>query len=403
MSNIQNRLARVKDLIAEKDTSKKKSFPRRYNKMATQLGGEIVSNFAGSYCLVKTLYDFSYHHGNSPLNNISENEKYPLSAFTLKDDTNYINRLSLRFFDTETTGLGGTGTVPFLIGVGSFNDYGFEIRQYIIPDYSDETAMLEDLSGEFSETNSIVSYNGAAFDLPILRDRLILNRVAKKIKHDKHIDLLHSVRRLYKRRLGDCSLTNVEREIFSFYRIDDIPGYLVPSVYFEWLNEENLNNMAAVMEHNRLDILTLAFIMERIASIFQENGKNLDSIDDLHSLSKIHIRRKNHDQSLDINNRISDQNQDNLADDILLFNAQIYKKTGEFEKAVSIWEKLKSSNSRQGMQANLEMAMYLEHKKKDYTQALKCAQKAYNYQGLTECNYKVLSCRVARLLKKITD
>lgn len=403
MSDIQKRLARVKDLIAEKDLSKKTSLPQRYTKMANQLGGEIVNNFAGSYCLVKTLYDFSYLHGSTPLKNIMEIERYSLSAFTTNNENSKIERLRLRFFDTETTGLGGTGTVPFLIGIGSFIDSSFEIRQYIIPDYSDETAMLEDLSEEFGETISIVSYNGSAFDLPIMRDRLILNRVAKEIKHDKHIDLLHPVRRLYKRRLKDCSLTNVEREIFSFYRENDIPGYLVPSVYFTWLNEDKLEDMEAVMEHNRLDILTLAFLMDELSSIFQNNGESLDSIDDLHSLSKIHIRRKNHDRSLDINNRITGLSGENLADDILLFNARIYKKSGEIEKAVSVWERLKSSNSRHGIQANIELAMYFEHKKKDYQNALKCAQKAYKYQGLTERHYKTLGCRVARLLKKITN
>ncbi len=402
MSKIQDKLARVKNLIAKKDTSVKSLLPQRYKKMANCLGGEIVKNFAGSYCLVKTLYDFSYIHGDTKLSDISKDKEYPLSAFSSKNESDYINSLRLRFFDTETTGLGGAGTVPFLNGVGSFNKKGFEIRQYIIPDYSDETAMLEDLSIEFNESTSIVSYNGAAFDLPILRDRLILNRVAKEIKYNKHIDLLHSVRRLYKRRLGDCSLTNVEREIFSFYREDDIPGYLVPSVYFDWLNEENLKDMEAVMEHNRLDILTLVFLVGRFSYVFQNNGENLDSIDDLHSLSKIHIRRKDQSRSLNINKRISEISRDNLADDILLFNARIYKKTGEIDKAIPIWKKLKSSNSKHGMQANIELAIFLEHKKKDYPEALKCAQKAYKYHGLTNCQKGMLDKRIVRLLKKIS-
>jgi len=403
MSKFQNKLARVKNLIAEKDSSKKIKHPQRYTKMANRLKGEIVSNFAGSYCLVKTLYDSSYIHGDVSLSNITKNEKIPLSPFTPGDDSSYVNRLRLSFFDTETTGLGGTGTVPFLIGIGSFIDNGFEIRQYIIPDYSDETAMLEDLSNEFTASTSIVSYNGAAFDLPLLRDRLILNRVAKDVQHDKHIDLLHPVRRLYKRRLGDCSLTNVEREIFSFYREDDIPGYLVPSVYFEWLNEEKLKDMEAVMEHNRLDILTLAFLVDKFSNIFQDNGETLDSIDDLHSLSKIHIRRKDHDRSLTINQRITDLSHDNLADDILLFNAQIFKKRGDFKKAIPLWERLTDSNSRQGMLANVELAMYREHKKKDYSRALKYAQKAYNFTEQTDRQKKMHSKRIDRLLKKITD
>jgi len=370
--------------------------------MANRLGGEIINNFAGSYCLIRTLYKWPQIHGDSSLSDLSNENKYPLSSFINENGNEKVDRLCLKFFDTETTGLGGTGTVPFLNGVGSFVENGFEIRQYIIPDYSDETAMLEDLSNEFNVSTSIVSYNGAAFDLPILRDRLILNRVASEVKFHKHIDLVHTVRRIYKRRLGDCSLGNVEREILSFYRKDDIPGYLIPSVYFDWLNQENLNVMEAVMEHNRLDILSLAFLIWRVSLIFQYNGENLDSIDDLHSLSKIHTRRKDHSQSLNINRRVSEISQNNLADDILLYNALIYKKEGDLDNAVPIWDKLKSSNSKQGMQANIELAIYLEHKIRDYPEALKCAQKAYKYHGLTDCQKKLHNKRITRLLKKIT-
>jgi len=101
MSKFQNKLARVKNLIAEKDSSKKIKHPQRYTKMANRLKGEIVSNFAGSYCLVKTLYDSSYIHGDVSLSNITKNEKIPLSPFTPRDDSSYVNRLSLCFFDTE--------------------------------------------------------------------------------------------------------------------------------------------------------------------------------------------------------------------------------------------------------------------------------------------------------------
>ena len=216
------------------------------------MGGELITNHAGAYVLVKKLYPFHYSHGNICLNEISLDD-LPLAAFTPLTEEGIIHQKQLIFIDTETTGLGGSGVVPFLVGVGSLVENGFELRQYLLPDYSDESAMLEDISELFKSSISLVSYNGAAFDIPLLKDRLVINRTAKDIEHCHHIDLLHSSRRLFKRRLKDCRLINIETEILGFSRTDDTPGYLVPSIYFEWLSSENLDLMLSVLEHNRLE------------------------------------------------------------------------------------------------------------------------------------------------------
>ncbi|MFQ5453616.1 MAG: ribonuclease H-like domain-containing protein, partial [Candidatus Zixiibacteriota bacterium] len=189
--NLHKKLNRFQNHII-KSEKPKRDLPERYLRLANFLKGKIVSNYAGSYCLVKTLYPFEYCHGNMMLRNIIDNHSLPLSTFTVKNETENLELSSMLFVDIETTGLGGAGVVPFLIGCGILTDYGFEIHQYLLPDYSDECSMLEDLLNQLSSDKTIVSYNGAAFDLPIIQDRMIINRVASEFNYKHHIDLLHS-------------------------------------------------------------------------------------------------------------------------------------------------------------------------------------------------------------------
>jgi len=292
-STLSSRLDRVQNHIggAPKAKRKKPSAPTRYYTMAEQMGGELVERREGSFCKVIRTYDLNYRHGDIHMHDCLSADTILHSAFTADDSGGSFELDRLLFFDTETTGLGGSGAVEFLVGVGSIVDGALEVRQYLMPDYADEAGMLESLAEEFGNDKVIVSYNGAAFDVPIMRDRFIINRVGRDIPMDEHVDLLHATRRLYRRRLRDCSLGNIEREVFGFQRIDDIPGYLVPSVYFDWLSEERLDDMEAVLEHNRLDIVSLLFLARLISAIHETEGESLDEVDDLHSLSRLFTRR----------------------------------------------------------------------------------------------------------------
>ena len=148
---LTGKLSRFHDQVAgSKPAPRESKPPETYLQLAKKLGGRIHSNYAGSYCLVKKHFPLTYHHGGMQLADVADNLQLPLAAFRVKEDPGSIFPQSLLFLDTETTGLGGAGAVAFLIGVGSIAGGGFEIRQYLIPDYSDEAAMLEALLEEFS-------------------------------------------------------------------------------------------------------------------------------------------------------------------------------------------------------------------------------------------------------------
>ncbi len=400
-NNLQSKLNRFQQFIVKESSPPATEPPYHYRQLADALGGELVTTPAGAYCRITSRYSFSYRHGNFSLQDVMPKASLPLSAFTKDHCEEKIEPASLLCLDTETTGLGGAGTVAFLVGCGFLVEDGFVIRQYLIPDYSDEAAMLEALMADFASQPVVVSYNGKAFDLPLLLDRMIINRVTRELPTRHHLDLLHPVRRLFRRRLGDCSLSNVEQELFAFRRPNDIPGYLIPSVYFDWLAERRTEFLPAVVSHNRWDILTLFFLVFFLARIFRTKGETLEAVEDLYSLSRIYGLRKANEQAVGLYERMRSQVQEPLAPEVLLFHADIFKKIGAYEKAVELWESLADSDSREGFRASLELAKYFEHKAKNIPHAYHYARLAQKRAPSASSHHRQLRHRLARLRRKM--
>lgn len=396
--NLKNKLSRSKDNLSETTKSILNKVPDRYYKLADKMGGQLINNSAGSYVLIKKIYSSDYIHGNFKLADIPLND-IPAAAFSNREEDVFLKQNNFMFFDTETTGLGGSDTVAFLIGCGSLCKNGFEIRQYLLPDYSDETAMLEALTDEFSHEKSIVSYNGASFDVPLINDRLTINRVSDAVEYEHHFDLLHSTRRIFKRRLQNCKLSNIENELLGFFRVDDTPGYLVPSIYFEWLSSENTDLMSSVLEHNRLDIISLYFLMNLISQSYQTKGDNLIDIDDLHSLSILFGRRKDYKSVEKLYVKIKEIDNQELSDDIILYHSLNFKKIGELKKAENLWLTLSDKISKESYRANLELAKYYE--KCDNKKALQHTNKAFKICPYGQKHISNLEKRLSRLNKRL--
>ena len=344
-------------------------------KLHKALGGEIVTSAAGEYLLIKKHYSTDYTHGRISFETVVTTE-YTLSQFANATDDVALSLPELLFFDTETTGLSGAGAVPFLIGFGCFVGDGFETRQYIIPDLADEAAMLEDVFAEFNTERTLVSYNGKAFDKPLIEDRFIIHRVAKEAPHKEHVDLLHAARALFKRRLGDCSLGNIEEHALGYCRDEDIPGYLVPSVYLDWLHNDEAGRLADVIAHNRQDIVSLAALMAVIAESFNNAGSTLSSPLDAYSLMQVCEKRRKRRMAVKIGKERESEFSRLNNPEIEFRRSLVFKRAGEFDSAVAIWERLAKSadnrveSRRPAQRARLELAKWFEHRCKNYEQAL---------------------------------
>jgi hypothetical protein len=164
------------------------------------------------------------------------------------------------FVDTETTGLaGGTGTYAFLVGAGWVEAEGFVVTQYFMRDLDEEPALLAALAPVVERAAAVVTFNGGGFDLPLLETRFVLAR--RRWPALAHLDLLRPARRVWTACFDDCRLATLERAVLGLTRESDVPGGLIPSIYFDWLRSRRASPLARVFAHNRDDILSLAALL----------------------------------------------------------------------------------------------------------------------------------------------
>jgi uncharacterized protein YprB with RNaseH-like and TPR domain len=228
------------------------------------LGGQVEDTERGRLVVVRRRFPVEHRHGAQSLR-LARDAAPPALALLSRDGIAPAEGRRLLYLDTETTGLaGGTGTYAFLVGVGFFDGDDFEVRQFFMRDLDEEPALLTALEAMFRQFDGFVTYNGAGFDLPLLETRFVLGR--RRFPGEVfHVDLLGPARRLWSASLADCRLGTVEQSVLRFIREEDLPGALIPTVYFEYLRRKRPDELPRIFEHNRHDILSLAALTGWVA------------------------------------------------------------------------------------------------------------------------------------------
>lgn len=174
----------------------------------------------------------------------------------------------LLFFDTETTGLaGGAGTRAFQIGAADWHAGGFRIRQLTLTTLSAEGALLRTFAGWLEPHTVLVSYNGKCYDAPLLATRFRLARLVDPLKPLLHLDLLHPIRRRYRRVWDNCRLATAERQLLGVIREDDLPGSEAPRAWLSYLRGGSAADLRRVATHNAQDLRSLAGLLLRLSAL----------------------------------------------------------------------------------------------------------------------------------------
>jgi hypothetical protein len=198
---------------------------------------------------------------------------------------------SVAYIDTETTGLsGGSGTLVFAAAVARPIDCGLRLAQVFLPQPGMEAAFLYALREELEPATSIASFNGASFDLPILRTRWVMARMGGELTHPRHVDLLTLVRALYRHRMESCTLRTVEERLLGYEREDPIAGALVPDAYFLYMRSGASPLLELALEHNRLDVISLVYLHSLLLKRLQGADAEMDASDWL-ALGRHRFRR----------------------------------------------------------------------------------------------------------------
>jgi hypothetical protein len=168
-------------------------------------------------------------------------------------------------FDLETTGLQrGTGTVPFLYGWAVLSGNEIRVEQWFLEDLGREAPLVEAAFLMLKSAGLLVTYNGASFDVPLLRARAVMAGVERPWPATTHLDLLPLVRRLFRHRLTRCSLRRAEEELLGRPRVDDLPGSEAPERYRQFLRDGDVAPLAPVLRHNQLDLLSLIRLISHL-------------------------------------------------------------------------------------------------------------------------------------------
>jgi uncharacterized protein len=310
-------------------------------------------------------------------------------------------RERLAFLDLETTGLsGGAGTVAFLCGIGYHAGEDFVFEQYFLADYPGERDFLEALIGSLRAPRDaiLVTYNGRAFDIPLLRTRLSMNGM--RIEDYRQADLLYPSRRLFKRRLGSARLADVGEAVLGLSREGDVPGAEVPERYFDFLKTGSVGGLLDVFRHNELDVEGLARLCAFLEGVFSfpltpgswpGSPSASDSVDGAAlGLALLRAERGEGETVL----RAALEGGDRKAGSIL---ASWLKARGRRNEAVAVWTALAASAP--DVPSCVELAKYCEHRSKDVEAALAWTERAL---ACTDGGFlrEGLERRRARLLKK---
>ncbi len=231
--------------------------------------GKPVETPHGTAFVIEDRFPLDHHHGKRTLSELL-GFSADLAAEVARDTSlAEVDLARLMFVDTETTGLvGGAGTIAFLIGVGTFEQEDFVLRQFFLHEPGEEAAMLHYLQSHFESANGFVSFNGKVFDLPLMEMRFRMGlRTTLPVTAWPHFDLLFPARRLWRRALPDCSLGTLEKHILGVERSgDDVPGEWIPGIYLDYLRTGDLRDIRRVIYHNMIDILSLVGLSVEILS-----------------------------------------------------------------------------------------------------------------------------------------
>lgn len=292
-------------------------------------------------------------------------------------------RARLVFIDTETTGLaGGTGTLAFLVGVARVKGTALVVTQWLITRFCAEPALLAALlealgrgpAGNPSAqgTVELVSYNGKSFDLPLLCTRLRMARMGAGLAGLAHHDLLHPLRTAFARRWPDCRLQTAERLLLGLERTDDLPGHRIPAVWADFVQFGETRELAALVQHNRIDLLSLAALLPALAQVFVDPAAPLpasvaqarQALPDSAAIARMQ-RRQRRPECARAHLLAARAAMDDRA---LLELADLHRARGDWALAVPIWQALADAG---GLDAAEALAKYHEHVSRDLAQAIR--------------------------------
>jgi uncharacterized protein YprB with RNaseH-like and TPR domain len=249
--------------------------------------------------------------------------------------------------DIESLGLRGSGVMAFLVALGVQRGDELACEQYLLVDPGGEAAMLAAIARRIGMHRLWLTYNGRSFDIPVLAARCIINRLDPAgVEPRLHGDLLGPVRRLFRERLGACTLRHAEMSLLNHHRVDDVPGIEAPGRYRAWLRGARPSIVAGVVEHNLQDIVSTVVVGARLAAhVGGERIRPAHAADPYH-LAR-HLQRQGFASAAEVELRDTvDAGIDPWARQAAHRLAILLQRRGAMDEALELWRSLHHDDPR---------------------------------------------------------
>jgi uncharacterized protein YprB with RNaseH-like and TPR domain len=373
--------------------------------VASVLGGEWREDAHGSCLVVERRVEASAAHGRARVGDC---------AIALRDSAVEAPMLAAGapvrppfiFFDLETTGLsGGAGTHAFLVGCGWFDDEdGFVTRQYVMTRYADERPLLGTVAGALARAGALVSFNGKSFDAPVLETRYLFHRLEWAGVRLPHLDVLHPARAFW----GDrsCSLGALEQQQLGARRAGDVPGCEIPARYFQFVRSGDARPLAAVLEHNRLDLLSLAGLAARLLRLVRAGAAASSDPREALALGRVYARAGLEARAYEAYEcavRTATASSGAIASDALRALACLSRRAKRYTAAAGYWQQvlgLRGCPPSIAREASEALAIHHEHRVRDLAEAKRFALQSLE-NGMHTAWAEAGRHRLARIEKKI--
>ena len=332
------------------------------------VNGGFEENQFGSFFYTETKYSVGKEYGNQTLEIISMPESIQRTLTPTQTESNPSDFI---FIDTETSGLsGGVGTWAFMVGVVRQLEDEFVAKQFFMRNPSEERAMLYGFEQFIEDAKVIVSFNGKSFDVPMLRTRFQMQRMTSDLFQMAHYDLLHISRRLWRYNLDDRRLGNLEVLKLGVHRShDDVPGFIIPTLYREYLKSGDARPLKSIFYHNLVDIVSLVTLTKLL-------NQNFDFAQPLDRPAAEWFGLAKHAEAVEMIPEAIDAYLNALYNGLepelekkANYNlASIYKHHKQWEKAIEVWDPMAQAGD---IEACVELAKAFEHRNQEFSDFVK--------------------------------
>ena len=349
--------------------------PRNPHAIEAVVAGQFRETVHGEVFVSETLYPADHRHGQTELR--LAGSLRTVARWAREERVASLPPEGFVFLDTETSGLaGGTGTYAFLVGIGRHSPEGFRLTQVFMRDPAEEPALLDLVADLLQPCAALVTFNGKSFDVPLLRTRFTLDGRELPLGGAAHLDLLPLARRLWRDRLESRALSFLEAHILGAQRDEEeVPGWLVPQLYFDYLRSGDARPLHGVFYHNAMDVVALAALLNHVTGLLDDplvNGREHGC--DLVALGRLFEDMGQPDRAVELYECGLAKD---LSEEVLVAAVRrlsyLQRRRGQTVAALELWRL--AAGARQ-VYAHEALAKFYEHEMKECAEALRWTEAA---------------------------